>query len=305
MYTENLAKDVLLFTKAVLSNQLARFAPRTYVNLTHQTGRGSEAENASQIAQYFIQCFIDYGEQLGFTTQESSEFFKGKTILEYGPGDIMGVALLMYAHGAARVDCIDRFELSKLSETNISVYCELLKSLSTEQRARADHAFEDIGNPASGFNAAAIHYKITRDGLTDGREKYDLIVSRAVLEHVNDIEMTMQDIKQNLKPSGLSIHQVDLKSHGLDRYTDFDFLTWPSSLYRLMYSHKGFPNRWRIDKYRQLAARSGLKMTKLKATDCLDDEKITAIQAKVAKEFLGISRHDLSWMGFWMILTHA
>ena len=40
MYTENRARDVALFAKAVLSNQLARFAPATYMRLTHQTGRG-------------------------------------------------------------------------------------------------------------------------------------------------------------------------------------------------------------------------------------------------------------------------
>lgn len=36
----------------------------------------------------------------------------------------------------------------------------------------------------------------------------------------------MLDIQRSMKAGGLSVHQVDLKSHGLDRYAAFDFLTW-------------------------------------------------------------------------------
>ena len=36
----------------------------------------------------------------------------------------------------------------------------------------------------------------------------------------------MLDIQRSMKAGGLSVHQVDLKSHGLDRYVAFDFLTW-------------------------------------------------------------------------------
>ena len=65
MYTENIGKDLALFCKAFLSNQLARFAPKLYINLTHQTGRGEEKEDAAQVASYFIECFHDYRKQLG------------------------------------------------------------------------------------------------------------------------------------------------------------------------------------------------------------------------------------------------
>lgn len=307
MYTRNPAKDALRFVKAFASNQLARIAPKTYVNLTNQTGRSSSddsSEASLQVARYFIQCFRDYGEQLDLNEQEFSDYLKGKSVLEYGPGDILGIALLLYAHGAERVNCVDRFPLSRLSEKNISIYQHLLDSLDSDKRARADNAFNIKGDPASGFKAEAVNYKITENGLSNANRQYDLVISRAVLEHVNDLEKTMQDIKQSMKAGGISIHQVDLKSHGLDRYAELDFLTWPTLLYKAMYSHKGFPNRWRIDKYKQLAECSKLHIKKLTPTSKLEPEQISAIYPSLAKEFRHISPSDLCWKGFWIVLEH-
>jgi SAM-dependent methyltransferase len=304
MYTENPAKDAILFAKALMSNQLARFAPDLYMSLTRQTGRGEGEEDVTQIAEYFTRCFNDYRDQVGLNGDEFKSFLKGRVVLEYGPGDILGVALLFYAHGAERVCCVDRFPLSKLSTKNIDAYQYLLDSLTGRERERADNAFKESGNPASGFNQSAIDYRVARNGLSGSEKEYDMIISRAVLEHVNNLEETMLDVKRGMKPGGVSIHQVDLKSHGLDRYTAFDFLTWPEIAYRLMYSHKGFPNRWRVDKYKELAASSHLRVRHLSPTGLLDREKIEIVHPKLAKSLRHVTPEDLAWTGFWMVLEH-
>ena len=305
MHNQNIGNDVLIFIKASLTNQLARFAPKLYVELTHQTGRGDAEEQSSQIADYFVRCFRDYQDQLGLNDHEIREHLSGKAILEYGPGDILGVALLMYAYGAQTVCCVDRFPLSKLSAKNVDVYMRLLNSLGPEQRVRAANAFNENGDPRSGFNPQAITYKVTKNGLAGSSQEYDLIISRAVLEHVNNLEETMLDIKRSLKYGGVSLHEVDLKSHGLDRYKEFDFLSWPKLAYDLMYSHKGFPNRWRVNTYRELAKSAKLHVKKLSPTGRLEQEKIDAIRPRVAKEFSRVSPEELSWLGFWMQLEHA
>jgi hypothetical protein len=305
MYTENPGKEVFLFIKAFLSNQLARFAPKLYIRRTQQTGRGEGEEESSKTADYFIGCVLDYQDQLDLKKNELKEYLQGKVILEYGPGDILGVALLMYAYGAKRVCCVDRFPLLQLSNKHIAVYMHLLNSLGKGERERANNAFIEKGNPRSGFNPKAITYRLTKSGLSGLSREYDIIISRAVLEHVDNLEGTMIDIKQNLKYGGVSVHKVDLKSHDLDRYTDFDFLTWPHLIYTLMYCHKGYPNRWRVNKYRELAESSKLNVKKLSPTGRLEQDKLDTIYPKLAKEFSHISREELSWLGFWMILEHA
>lgn len=305
MYSENIANDVKLFSKAFLSNQLARFAPALYVKLTNQTGRGEKDMNTRQIADYFIACFDEYLEQLDVNKENAYAYLKGKLILEYGPGDILGVALLMYAHGAETVHCVDRFPLQKFTATNIEIYRRLLDGLDGERQERARGAFVEYGKPESGFDSSAINYLVTRDGLSGRTAQYDLIISRSVLEHVSNLQRTMADIAASLKKEGISIHKVDLKSHGLDRYQTYDFLTWPDGLYRLMYSHKGFPNRCRVDKYRDVVRLAGLSVLKLAPTELLTTEKINLIVDKVALQFRDISTEELSWMSFWMIVAPA
>lgn len=302
MYSESRARDALLFTKAVLSNQLAWIAPAAYVRLTRQTGRGEGAqESVEQIADYFLGCFDDYRRELGLGAGGFGAFLAGKDVLEYGPGDLLGMALLMYAHGAARVHCYDRFPLFVASQKNLKVYERLIAALSGPQRERAMAAFEDPLRPERGFRTDAIAYFVSPDGLSGRTRAYDLILSRAVLEHVGNLPRTVVDMARALKPGGITIHEVDLRSHGLDRYKTFDFLTWPESAYRLMFSRKGFPNRLRVNTYRDLFARAGLAIRQLHPTQTLSEEQVALIEPHLATSLRGVSRDELAWMGLWIV----
>ncbi len=307
MYTENVGKDMLLFSRAVMTNQLARFAPGWFMALTHHTGRGDgEGDAQAKLpTDYFFRCFHDYREHLGYCETGFRKFLQGKALLEYGPGDTLGMALLLYAHGAEFVHCVDRFPLERASERTLRTYHDILDRLDGEVRQRACGAFHTYGDPASGFDPERIRYSVTSHGLVNERDSYDVILSRSVLEHVDRLDTTLDDMALALKPGGLSIHKVDLKSHNSDRYQPYDFLTWPEPLYRWMYSHKGRPNRWRVDKYRECVQRAGLKFRELSDTGRLDATQIERIRPKLATRFRDLPTDELSWLGFWMVLEHA
>ena len=304
MYSENRIKDVLFFLRALSSNQLARLFPSLYLRLNKETGRGNELKNPEQISDYFFGCFKDYLNHLGNNINYANDYLKGKHVLEYGPGNILGIALLFYAYGAQQVHCVDRFPFEVFSKENLKVYHMIINSLKENERIRACSAFKKYGEPQSGFDPKKIKYFVTKNGLIGENNRYDLIISRAVLEHVSDLDKTFYDFSKALKKGGVSIHQVDLRSHNLDRYKDFDFLTLSPFVYRLMYSHKGFPNRWRIDQYKELADKFSLKYPKFESTGKLDPEKIKIIHSKLAKPFRALNQDDISWLGFWMIIEH-
>lgn len=304
MYSENLTKDGFLFLRALLSNQLARLFPSAYLKLIKETGRGSGPENPAQISDYFHACFTDYLGHLGIKLDRANDYLNGKHVLEYGPGNILGVALLFYAYGAQEVHCVDRFSFDLLLKENLEVYKVMINSLKGNEKKRVCSAFNSYGEPESGFDPKKIRYVVTKNGLIGEKDRYDLIISRAVLEHVNDLEKTFLDLSGALKKGGSSIHQVDLRSHNLDRYKEFDFLTVSPLVYRLMFSHKGYPNRWRTDQYRELANRFGLKFVKFEPSGKLDPEKVKIIHPKLAKPFRRLDQDEISWLGFWMIMEH-
>lgn len=295
-------RDLKRCASAIASNQLARHAPALYVRLTAQTGRGEADVGAATNADYFRRCFAEYLERLDLDTG-ATDPLAGLRLLEYGPGDVLGVALLAYAHGARQVICVDRFPLQRLSAANIAIYQALLAGLEGEVRARADTAFVRAGDAASGLNPAAIEYRVTADGCSGEQQGFDLILSRAVLEHVHDLPRLFADMRTALKPAGRALHQVDLKSHGLDCDQPLDFLTWPGWLYDLMYSHKGFPNRWRVAHYRHWVDAAGLRLDALEATQQLAAEQLAAVLPRIRPELRLGSDEELRWLGFWLALS--
>jgi SAM-dependent methyltransferase len=289
------------FAQAFLTNQLARFAPALYVRLTQQTGRGAGEVDLEEVGDYFFRCFDDYFEQLGIHEGQRAGFLKGKRILEYGPGDIPGVAILMVAHGADQVECVDRFPLVRMSPKNVQIVRLMIEKMSPSIRVRAEACFNEAAMPESGFDPQHINYLVRTSGLSGLSNEVDVVISRAVLEHVNDLTATFRDMKRALKPGGIAIHQVDLKSHGLHRHNPLDFLAWPTWMWSLMYSAKGVPNRLRIDAYREAVASSGFDLISMQPTQLAAMEDVRTVRQELAEPFRYLSDEDLSWLGFWLI----
>jgi hypothetical protein len=284
------------------TNQVARYAPSLYVRATRQTGRGSrESEDVEQIAAYFRGCVDDYFAVLGIARDDGPAFIDGKAILEYGPGDLPGVAVLLIAFGARTVDCVDRFPMVSMSEKNVRVLDRLLRGLPAPARERLERAFVDAGEPASGLRADRVRYVVRPHGLSGLDAAADLVISRAVLEHVEDLPAVFADMARAMKPGALAAHQVDLKSHGLHRDNPLDFLTVSPALWALMYSHKGVPNRWRVDRYREILRELPVDVVKLEPTSLASPTDVDAVRGELAPPFRAATEDDLAWLGFWLV----
>jgi len=294
-------KDVARVIRAICTDQLARVAPKFYLRLTRQTGRGGGDETPADVAAYFRRCFEDYLRVVGVPANEAPTWLRGKRLMEYGPGDVPGMALLFHAHGAEQVFCVDRFPMVNWSEKNRAILERLHDGLSGEPQRRAATWLQRARASADGA-ADGVTYLVTPSGLSGLRGAVDLVVSRAVLEHVDDLAATFTDMHQALCAGGVAIHQVDLKSHGLHRRNPLDFLTWSPRLWSLMHGHKGVPNRWRVDRYRALVDELGFELLRLEATTLAAPQQIAAVRPHLAAPFRGLSDADLSWLGFWLVM---
>lgn len=293
--------DSVRVARAMATNQLARLAPGAYVRLTGQTGRGAASEESpDDIVAYFRDCVGAYFDRLGIVPADIPAFLAGKTLMEYGPGDFPGVAALMVARGASKVWCVDRFPLVNLSEKNARVLGQLVESCQGAERERLLSCLKDAANPAAGFDPRRIEYLVRPGGLSCLHETVDLVFSRAVLEHVNDLDASFADMTAAMRPGALAIHLVDLRSHGLHKSNPLDFLAWSPALWDLMYSAKGVPNRWRVDRYRAALAALPLDQLALEPTKLATAEQVAAVRPLLAKPFREVSDEDLLWLGFWL-----
>jgi hypothetical protein len=70
-----------------------------------------------------------------------------------------------------------------------------------------------------------------------------------------------------------------------------------------MYSHKGLPNRLRVDAYRRAAEACGLVLQQLAPTSRATPNDVAEIRPHLAAVFRDVSDDDLQWLGFWMVCT--
>ena len=302
MYGESHIRDFIWATRAIISNVIARVFPGVYMKLARQTGRGPEQESAEEVAEYFERCVNEYFNIVNVAPDTVATYLAGKTVLEYGPGDIPGVGFLLYAKGAAHVSCVDRFSLVKPSDLYVSVIAYIIETLDDESRSRAISSLVDPNDIKRGFKPDCIDYVVRQDGLSSCRNSVDIVISRAVLEHVNDLSATFTDMACALKEGGVAIHRVDLRSHGLHRKNKLDFLTWPAWLWNLMYSGKGVPNRWRINRYIDQAERVGLDVTLLEPTEVADSETVQKVIPYLSPVFNDVTKDQLMLLDLWLVL---
>jgi hypothetical protein len=293
--------DVVQIARAVATNQVARVAPAVYLRLTQQTGRGSAAAESPQtIASYFRGCVRDYLARLAATPDDAQHCLSGKVVLEYGPGDLPGVAALLVSLGAKKVYCVDRFPMIAMSQKNLLVMEDLIASCSDEQKERLLSSLQDRKRPALGFSPEKIEYVVRPHGLSGLVDQVDLVLSRAVLEHVDDLVATFGDMLRAMRNGARALHLVDLKSHGLHRSNRLDSLECPAWLWNVMFSRKGVPNRWRIDRYRQILTQSGVPAPAFESTAMATEADVAYVRPKLARIFKGIDDADLACLGFWL-----
>ena len=105
---------------------------------------------------------------------------------------------------------------------------------------------------------------------------------------------TLAACRRLLRPGGVMLHEVDLRSHQTYEKHALQFLEYPSWLWRLMSSHNGEPNRVRMPAYLKISSELGFDEIETTIVESFPDELIAAVRPKLASEFQTLSDDDLS-----------
>ncbi|HJQ69745.1 MAG TPA: methyltransferase domain-containing protein [Blastocatellia bacterium] len=221
---------------------------------------------------------------------------RGKRVLEIGHGDNLGVALRFVAAGAAEVVCLDKFYSKRDPERQREIYLALRAALSVEEQRR----FDEVIDLTSGTEIISDRLQsIYGTGIEDavqlfGAGSFDLIISRAVLQSIQDSDAALRAMEQLLAAGGAMAHKIDLRDLGM--FTNggmhaLTFLTIEDSLYRKMTSATDKSNRKRSGYYSQKTAELGLD-SKIFITEIVGQrEEIIPHKEKIAR---GVDYSDAS-----------
>lgn len=187
---------------------------------------------------------------------------KGKSVCEIGAGDYLTSGFSMLAAGASRYAVIDRFpgdytgEIAKFwyqgIEDNWSkTYPEIVWASDIKAADFPENYAERLELIAQPIETA------------DTENKFDIVCSFQVGEHISDIDAFVEMTKRLLeKPNGRALHRVDFGPHdSWFQYRDpMTFLRFSDSAWNLTGSNRGTPNRFRHHQFMEAFDRAGFSV---------------------------------------------
>lgn len=204
---------------------------------------------------------------------------KNKSILEVGPGDNLGLALLMIAKGAKNVICIDAFYPQRDKKKELKLYKYIIEQLKGDEKKRAETTINFTPDSFS-FKKNKIQY-ICNEPLEKfkSKEKFDIIISKCVFEHLYDVEKGLENSNKLLNKEGKQIHIIDTSDHEMfsTKHSPYEWLKVKKNIWKLMTKNSGHPNRTLLPKYEQVLNKLNLKydiiVTKIYGNDNLNINK--------------------------------
>ncbi len=246
-------------TAVIAQNIYNNWRVRRRVNSGNiEASYGSSHSRISDISDsvgYINATFEDYLRYADLTP----ETIRGKRVLEIGHGDNLGVALSFLAAGAAEVVCLDKFYSKRDPERQRRIYLALRSELDDEAQKRFDEAIDlTTGTEINSDRLKSVY----GTGIEDaeqlfGSASFDIIISRAVIQSIQDSDTALAAMKQLLTDGGVMAHKIDMRDLGM--FTNggmhpLTFLTVSDSLYRMMTSATDKSNRRLIGYYAERMA---------------------------------------------------
>lgn len=244
---------ILYSTRLVYTNLRQRLRYRLG-DLATDSGRAHARRSLEDSLKYIADVFHDYRHYSGV------DRFYGK-VAEVGPGDSCGVGIMFLRDGCTQVDLVDKYysirdpgHQAKIVQRLTEAHGALLRpGVDVRANGYAEEQIVGLSRHYGRQASAEAFFRENRD--------YDFIVSRAVLEHIDNAEVALALMARALKIGGMMLHKVDLTDHDMftPEHNELTFLRFPDWYYALMSRGSGRPNRVLIDRYRNILDSTGLE----------------------------------------------
>lgn len=224
--------------------------------------------------------------------QGSDGSFSGKDVVEVGPGYDYGAGAVLVSLGAASYKAIDRFSLSCGDRKYYEALLEtlradmIMKGLDMTRLSEVIRGVIAQGSLYSNPIFSVVHSSVEDASLgMDGTA--DIIVSQAVLEHVQDINKSFRSMYQILRENGVMCHEIDFQTHTqiLRERDPLNIFRYSKSQWETWLTFPGCPNRFRPNDFVCAAQRAGFKDVSLVPICSLPDRAVQEVKQHLAEPF--------------------
>ena len=259
-----------------------------------------------------------------------------KVVAELGPGDSLGIGLAALISGADKYYGLDVIEFAN-KESNMEIFDDLVELFLNRSSIPDDNEFprlkpllDSYEFPSYMFSDNYFETVLSKDRLDKIRAlivpvsndvsdyisiKYivpwdedkvilrnsvDMIISQAVLEHVNDLDGSYIAMHKWLKPGGFMSHEIDFKCHRISANWDYHW-TYSDFIWKLIVGkRKYFLNRHPYSVHINSLKNSGFKII----CDIKNNTESSIKRKNLAKRFIEMSDDDLITSEVFILAVH-
>lgn len=223
-------------------------------------------------------------------------------MLELGPGQDLGTGFVILALGAQSYTAIDKYELvSKTPDNFYKVLFEQLKGYPAYKRAQtALGQFQKQG--FSDYFSYTCELSFSLNSLPF--RKFDVLVSQAVLEHLDDVRKTFDTLRPILSTNAIMVHEVDIVTHArwVRTLDPLNLLRYSDAIYELL-KFSGSPNRLRMSDYQEILNCLGFEKIETKQIIILDKGYVKKSRPHLSDKFRRYPDEDIETKSFYLLAT--
>jgi len=274
---------------------LLRAAPMSSViphNLRKQDNSPAVVAQAADYAVSVADSFTWWWRSNGPAhVKDAARPFAGLNVLEVGPGPTLGSSVLL-ACGGAQVAVADRFSPSWDADFHAPFYRAILDRVS--ERGEAYTA--PIGRllAAGDFVDDVVRrHAVAAEELSQIGEAFDVVLSNAVLEHVQHLQTSVANLAMVTAAGGYGFHQVDLRDHR-DFNRPLEYLTLSEQEYDAIRERTLCDSgcQWRVSSFVAAFSEAGFH-TSVSVNLTAEPEYMEALRPRLHPDFAGYSDQDL------------
>ena len=224
-------------------------------------------------------------------SQHAKKYFNdfdinGKTVVEIGPGQDLGIALILIAKGAKKYYAFDIHNLILNIDKNF------YETIANKIEIKAEFKPSDLVDMVTSYSKTGngvVNYicKPQIDYEEIDNNDVDIVFSQAALEHLTDIQKQIQLLSRKCKKDSLFIAEVDLRAHSrwVRDHDPLNIYLYNNFIYNI-FRHKASPNRIRPVEYISILQNNGWKDIKIIPLTTVNDFYLEQIRNKICSQFL-------------------
>jgi hypothetical protein len=229
--------------------------------------------------------------------------YEGVTVLEIGPGETLGSAVLLACAGAT-VSVADRFLAPWDPEFHDPFYRALLAKVASRGEAYTAPIRRLLDTGTFGRDVVRCH-PFAAEELWKIRDRFDVVLSNAVLEHVQSIETTAENLAAVTAAGGYGFHQVDFRDHR-DFTRPLEYLTMSRTDFERIRQRTFCEGgcQWRVSTFGAAFEAAGFSHT-VSPNLMADPQYVRDVRPRLHPEFAGHTDEDLAAASAFFVLRRT